>query len=128
MECSVESLKISYINIRGQTGFTIDKQYQVEEFLRVSNSDILHLQEVNIDDDTFKECDYIESNYMVISNNAENRYGTASIIRNSLNVENVMCDTAGRISIFDISDITFGNFYLPSGTDAASRNLRGDVK
>ena len=124
MEYSADSLKISYINIRGQTGFTIEKQYQVEEFLRVSNSDILHLQEVNIDDNTFKECNYIESHFTVISNNAENKYGTASIIRNSLSIENVMCDTAGRILVFEISGITFGNFYLPSGTDAASRNLR----
>ena len=100
-------LVISYLNIRGQTGFTLEKQYQVEDFLKYSNSDILHLQEANIDDDTFCDCNYIETNYTVISNNAQNKYGTASIVRT-----------------FDISGITFGNFYLPSGTDALSRSSR----
>ena len=117
-------LIISYLNIRGQTGLHLDKQYQIEEFLKRSNSDILHLQEANIEENTFAECNYIESNFTVITNNAENKYGTASIVRNDLEVKNVMCDTNGRVLVFDISGITFGNFYLPSGTDGLSRNRR----
>jgi hypothetical protein len=67
-------LLISYSNLQGQTGFTLEKQYQVEEFLKYSN--ILHLQDANIDDDTFCECYYIETNCTMSFNNAENKYGT----------------------------------------------------
>ena len=35
-----------------------------------------------------------------------------------------MLDTEGRLIIFEISGITFGNLYLPSGTDAGSRSSR----
>ena len=47
-------LTISYLNIRGQTGFKVDKQFQVEDFLKQSKSDILHLQEIHIEDGTFQ--------------------------------------------------------------------------
>ena len=117
-------LIISYLNLRGQTGFTVEKQLQVEQFLKQNSCDILHLQEAQFEDDTFRECKYIEANYSVITNNAENKYGTASIVKNDLMVENVMCDTKGRILIFEIAGVNFGNMYLPSGTDAASRSSR----
>ena len=74
-----KSLVISYLNLRGQTGFPVQKQLQVEQFLKCNKCDILHLQEVQIEDETFKECDFIESKYSVIVNNAENSYGTASL-------------------------------------------------
>ena len=35
-----------------------------------------------------------------------------------------MCDTKGRVLIFDIAEVTFGNLYLPSGTDGSSRSSR----
>ena len=92
------ALKISYLNIRGQTGLQIGKQLQIEEFLKLNKSDILNLQEINLDSDTFSECSYIVSNYTLLSNNASNRYGTACLIRSDL--------------------------YLPSGTDGRSRNQR----
>ena len=119
-----EFLVISYLNLRGQTGLPVEKQFQVENFLKENNCDILHLQEAQIDENTFWECKYIENNFAVISNNAENKYGTASIVKNDLIVENVMCDTKGRALIFDIAGVTFGNLYLPSGTDALSRSSR----
>merc|ERR1712030_190934 len=56
--------------------------------------------------------------------NAGNKYGTASLVKNDLPVENVMCDTAGRVIIFEISKVNFGNLYLPSGTDGVSRSNR----
>ena len=31
------------------------------------------------------------------------------------------CDSEGRVIIFDLAGLTFGNIYLPSGTDASSR-------
>ena len=77
-------LTISYLNIRGQTGFKLDKQFQVEEFLKQSKSDILHLQEIHMEDDSFEQCNYIKSSFSVISNNAVNKYGTASLVKNDL--------------------------------------------
>ena len=117
-------LTISYVNIRGQTGLNIEKQFQLEDFIRRNNCDILHLQEAHIDDNTFSECNLIQSNFSVIVNNAENKYGTASLVKNDLAVENVMCDTGGRVLVFEISGVTFANIYLPSGTDAISRSSR----
>ena len=90
------SLVISYLNIHGQTGLQFDKQLQIEEFVKYSRSDIIHLQEIDIQDDTFNECNFIKSNFTVITNNAGNKYGTASLVKNDLPVENIMCDTAGR--------------------------------
>ena len=117
-------LTISYINIRGQTGLNIDKQFQIEDFIKANNCDIVHLQEINIENDTFSKCSFIESNFSVISNNAENKYGTATLVKNEYLVENLMYDTEGRLIVFEISGINFANVYLPSGTDAIARNKR----
>ena len=38
--------------------------------------------------------------------------------------ENIQFDTAGRAIVFDLGDITLGNFYAHSGTDARSRSSR----
>ena len=57
-------------------------------------------------------------------NNSINGYGTASIVRNNLSHTNLLLDSYGRIIIFDIDEVTFGNFYIPSGTDNNTRNLR----
>ena len=119
-----ELLVISYLNLRGQTGFTVEKQLQVEEFLKFSKSDILHLQESQIETDTFTGCHFIEANFSVITNNAENNYGTASLIKNDLKIDNVIRDTKGRILVFEIAGTTFGNVYLPLGTDASNRSDR----
>lgn len=59
-------LSISYLNIRGQTGLPIQKQLQIENLLKYSQTDILHLQETDVDQNTFKECSYISSNFYVI--------------------------------------------------------------
>ena len=104
-------LQISYLNIRGQTSLQIGKQLQIEEFLKFSKSDILHLQEAHIETDTFKECNFITSNFSVISNNSTNKYGTACLVKTDLLVENIMMDTGGRIIIFDIAGVTFGNVW-----------------
>ena len=57
------------------------------------------MQEVHIDKDTFSECKFLSSNFIILPNNAENKYGTATLVRNDLTVENVMCDTSGRILV-----------------------------
>ena len=60
----------------------------------------------------------------LISNNSPTGYGTSTLVKNDLNVENVCFNTEGRIIIFDIGNMTFGNVYLPAGTDALSRSAR----
>ena len=112
---------VAYLNCRGQTGFNISKQLQIETYLQNFNVDILHLQESRIEEDTFTQCNYLSSNYSVLQNNSHNQYGTASLVRNSLFPESIILHQSGRIIIFNIGDITFGNVYLPSGTDGASR-------
>ena len=101
-----------------------NKQKQVEDFLCRNNIDILNIQEINIEEETFSQCSFISSNYHVIRNNALNKYGTASIVRSEFYPENIKLDTNGRGIFFDISGLTFGNIYLPSGTDALSRSGR----
>ena len=58
-------LNIAYINIRGQTGLNLEKQQQIEHFIRLH--DILHCQEKNIDKDTFSQCNLISSSYKIFT-------------------------------------------------------------
>ena len=53
-----------------------------------------------------------------------NKYGTASLVKTDLTVENLKMDTLGRALLFDIENITLGNLYLQSGTDGQSRSQR----
>ena len=65
-------LKIAFMNIRGQTGLTNTKQLQIESFIIREKIDILHLQEINISEDSFSSCNTISSSFNIISNNAAN--------------------------------------------------------
>ena len=58
-------------------------------------------------EDTFENCDYINSNYSIRTNNARNPYGTASLVTNSLEPINIKLDTQGRVIVFDIGNVTF---------------------
>ena len=117
-------LVLAYLNTHGQTGLDLAKQLQIEEFLKGNKIDILHLQETFINDETFSQCTYINTNFIIIHNNSNNMYGTASLVRSCLPVENIILHESGRIILFNISGITFGNIYLPSGTDGQSRSSR----
>ena len=118
------TLTIFYLNIRGQTKFYDDKQQQLQDLIMHYGCDIIHLQETDFNDDTFKNCSFIKSNYQVISNNSATGYGTASLVKNDLDAENIRCDTEGRIIVFDIKNITFCNLYIEAGTDGCSRTSR----
>ena len=118
------SLTIAYINIRGQTGLNHAKQSQLECFIRIYKPDILHLQEINVTSETFETCDLINSNYNVLSNNALNKYGTASLVSSELEISNIKMDTEGRVIVFDVNDITFGNVYFPCGNDKVMKRKR----
>ena len=120
----MESLKIAYLNCRGQTGFGESKQLQIENFLKLYDIDVINLQETHIDTDTFLGCSYLLGNYEIIKNNSESRYGTCTLVRNSFSIDNIILHESGRVIILDIGPITIGNIYLPSGTDGESRTLR----
>ena len=120
----VNILSVAFMNIRGQTGLTIAKQDQIESFVVRNKIDVLHLQEININEDSFSSCNVISSSYNLLSNNSPTKYGTASIIRSDLTPENILLDSHGRAIVFNIGDMTLANLYLPSGTDSTSRSSR----
>ena len=119
-----QNIIIGFLNFRGQCSLTEARQKQAEDFLKHYNIDILHCQEIQVNDQTFSQCLYIQSNFNIITNNSLSTYGTASIVRNNFTINNVSRDNRGRVIIFDINDTTYGNVYLPPGTDGVSRSER----
>ena len=117
-------LTVAYLNVRGQSGLTISKQKQIEAFAKYNKCDIVHLQEAHIEEETFSNCDFITSSYSIIPNNSPTKYGTASLVRSELSIENIRFDSEGRVIVFDIGQFSTSNIYLHSGTDATSRAAR----
>ena len=117
-------LTIAYMNVRGQTGLDISKQLQIEHFVKTYKIDILNCQEINLLEDSFSSCSYINSTYDILSTNAQKRYGTCSFVSNNYSTENFKTDTNGRVISFDIENITFCNVYLHSGSDPTMKNAR----
>ena len=76
MDQENNKIRIAFMNIRGQTGLELSKQFQIENFVKVHNIDILNCQEINVEKETFKQCHYLTSSYEIISNNASNKYET----------------------------------------------------
>ena len=122
MTSSNNILTVAFINVRGQTGLEVSKQVQIEHFLKVNNIDISNCQETNILDSTFETCNFINSSYGIISNNASNKYGTCCLVSNCLQPANIKVDTSGRVIVFDIGETTIANVYLPSGNDPVMRS------
>ena len=100
-------LTIAYLNIRGQSGLTTVKQLQIESIAKTNKCDIIHLQEAHIESETFSTCDFIQSSYNIIENNSTNKYGTASLVKSELSLENIRNDLNGRIILFDIGNMSF---------------------
>ena len=112
------------MNILGQTGLKNSKQVQIEQFLKTYKIDILHCQEINIENETFESCNFINSSYNIIPNNASNKYGTCTLVSSNLQTSDVKVDTNGRMIMFNIEDVTFANVYLPSGNNPSMRQSR----
>ena len=79
-------LTIAYINIHGQTKLSDAKQVQIEDFIKYNKIDIAHLQEIEICDETFSNCNFISSSFNIFTNNAGNKYGTSSLVKNIFSV------------------------------------------
>ena len=120
-------LTVAFLNIRGQSGLPITKQLQIESFIKYNNCDIIHLQEAHIDDDSFSTCDFISSNFNIVPNNSLNKYGTASLVKSELEIDNIQCDTGGRVIVFNVGELTLSNIYLNSGTDGRSKAGREKI-
>ena len=86
-------LTIAFINVRGQSNLNESKQKQIEAFAKYNNCDIVHLQEAQIEEETFSNCEFITSSYNIIPNNSPSKYGTASLVRSELTVENLRFDS-----------------------------------
>ena len=112
------------MNTRGQTRLNLSKQFQIENFVKTHNIDILNCQEINVENDSFSQCRYLTSSYEIISNNATNKYGTCSLVKSCLDFSNIKMDTEGRVIFFDVNEMTFGNVYLPSGNDPENKIKR----
>lgn len=115
------------MNICQQTGMNESKQKQIQDFVLFNNIDILMCQEINIDDESFSDCQFLSSNFSIIQNNALNKYGTATFISNRIEYNNVKRDTEGRIQAFDMGDITLSNVYLHSGNDKIMKDKREEA-
>ena len=100
------------------------KQKQIEDFISSYRIDILACQEINIDNESFSQCRQISQNYTTIQNNAMNRYGTAFIISNQVEFDNLQCDTEGRIMSINVGSSTIFNGYLHSGNDRVMKGNR----
>ena len=105
--------KVGFINIRGQTGLSSAKQTQIESFLIHHKLDVLHLQEINICDDSFSTCNLISSSYNLLSNNSPTKYGTSSLVKSDFTPENILMDTNGRCIVFKCWSTNFSQS-LPS--------------
>ena len=111
-------------HIKGQTKLNFSKQKQIEHFINTHHIDIVNLQEINMDDESFYECDNLMNNYTVIENNAINKYGTACLINNNIATLNHKKDTNGRIISFDVGEATFCNIYIQAGSEREMRANR----
>ena len=107
-----------------QSGLSVTKQQITQDFIQRNNIDILHCQKINIEEHSFTDCDFINTNFYIYPNKSVNKFGTASLVKNNFKVENILTETEGRGVKLDISSLTLGNFYLHSGTDPLSRGKR----
>ena len=120
---SVE-VKICSLNIQGQSQLDIAKQFQIEHFIQTHKLDIIHLQESYIKEDSFSKCPYIANNFQLLHINNPSKYGVCSLIRKDIEISKEILHPSGRVLIFDALGCTFANVYLPSGSDAITRNSR----
>ena len=116
-------MKIAFINTYGQSGLSDQKLLELESFIENNRLDIVCLQETDVKEETFLQCNIL-SRFEPIINNNKSGYGTCTLVRKTFTPENVIKDTEGRLISVDIEGISFVNVYLQSGTDKESKNER----
>ena len=118
------TLRVAFLNVCGQTKLPVSKQMQIEDFIKQHRLDILHLQEVDVNNNTFESCAFISSCFTIIPNNSPTQYGTATLVKNEIVVENIQFDSSGRIIVFKACGLTHVNLYLPSGCSQLAKSGR----
>ena len=93
----MNSLKIGFINIYGQTGFSSNKVLELENFISCNKLDVVCLQETDIDQNTFSECNILRK-FSPIINNSSTGYGTCTLVSKDLSVDNIIKDSDGRFT------------------------------
>lgn len=121
-------IKVAFINVYGQSGLAYQKLLELENFIQKYKLEIVCLQETDISQNTFLECNFISRNFKVEYNNSKSGFGTCTLVKKDFCVTNVMKDCDGRILSLDIDDqFTIVNIYFPSGTDHKSKTEREAV-
>ena len=95
-------IKVAFINVYGQTGLTHQKLFEIENFIQKHRLEIICLQETNVSEDTFLECNYIYKNFYITPNNNKSGYGTCTLVKKNFTVTNVIKDSDGRFICMDI--------------------------
>ena len=116
-------MKIAFINTYGQSGLSDQKLLEIESFIENNRLDIVCLQETDVREDTFLQCNILNRFEPIINNN-KSGYGTCTLVRKNFTPENVIKDTEGRLISVDVEGMSFVNVYLHSGTDQDSKNGR----
>ena len=122
----MNSFRIGYINIYGQTGFSSNKVLELESFINYHKLDVVCLQETEISQNTFSECNILRK-FSPIINNSSTGYGTCTLVSKDLSIDNIIKDSDGRFISVDIDKSTIVNLYLPSGTDQTSKTKRENM-
>ena len=121
-------IKVAFINVYGQTGLTHQKLFEIENFIQKHRLEIICLQETNVSEDTFLECNYIYKNFYITPNNSKSGYGTCTLVKKNFTVTNIIKDSDGRFISMDIDEkLTVVNIYLPSGTDQKTKTERESI-
>ena len=88
-------LNIGFVNVFGQTGLKPDKVKRISDLTKEYNLDIVHLQETQVEFDSFEGDDFINNNFNIISNNSQSKYGSCSLVSSTFNYDNIRYDDAG---------------------------------
>ena len=99
---------------------------ELDNFINHHKLDVICLQETDIDQNTFSECNILRR-FSLIINNSSTGYGTCTLVRKDLSVDNIIKDSDGRFISADVDKISIVNLYLPSGTDQNSKSKREDM-
>ena len=116
-------IKIAFVNMYGQSGMPMKKIVELENFIELHRIDVLCLQETDIQENTFSGSKLLHK-FLAFSNNNRSRYGTCTLVKNNLDVNNIVKDTDGRLISVDVNDMSIVNVYPISGTDQDSKTER----
>ena len=116
-------IKIAFVNMYGQSGMPMKKIVELENFIELHRIDVLCLQETDIQENTFSGSKLLHK-FSAFANNNRSHYGTCTLVRNNLQVNNIVKDADGRLISVDINDMSIVNVYPISGTDQDSKNVR----